>query len=345
MGGGRDPILAVPAPGADPGAGRAGAARGPDPDGSRAAAPLPPPPERWTVLSMLLWSADYLAAKGVERARLDAEHLLAHALGLRRLDLYLQHDRPLEPEEREAFRPLLKRRAAREPLQYVLGRQPFRELDLVVDPRVLIPRPETEVLVGAVLERVGGWAAEGEERALEALDVGTGSGAIALSLAREGPFARVVATDASPEALEVARINRAEAGLQDRVELRAGAGWDPLGTEERFDVVVSNPPYVAESERSALQPEVVGWEPEGALFAGPDGLDVLRVLVAGAPDRLRGGGLLALEVGAGQARGVARMLEEDGRWVEITIGRDLAGKERIVTATRAHEHQDDLEEV
>ena len=287
--------------------------------------------ETWTVLRLILWSAEYLGGKGVERARLDGEYILAHALGLGRLDLYLQYDRPLTPDELNAFRPLLKRRAAREPLQYILGSQPFRELDLEVDRRVLIPRPETEVLVGEVLD----WARAYGHGDLEALDVGTGSGAIALSLALEGPFRRVVGTDLTQDAIEVATLNRASAGLEGRVDLRLGEDYTAIAADERFDVIVSNPPYVAEGERDTLEPEVADWEPGTALFAGIDGLDVVRRLIAGAPARLRDGGLLALEVGAGQAGAVAGLLEGRGGWDGITVRADLTGRERIVMATRA----------
>lgn len=294
--------------------------------------------ETWTVLRMILWSAEYLAGKGVERARLDAEHLLAHALGLKRLDLYLQHDRPLEPAELDTFRPMLKRRAAREPLQYVLGHQPFRELDLAVDRRVLIPRPETEVLVGAVLE----WAAGRAD--LDALDVGTGSGAIALSLATEGPFGRVIATDVSGAALEVAAANRAATGLDERVELRQGEDFGCIREDERFDVIVSNPPYVAQPEAEGLEPEVVAWEPAEALFAGPDGLDVIRRLIDGAPGHLREGGLLALEVGADQPEAVAGLLTQRGAFEEVAVKADLTGRGRVVLATRRAEARTDRKE-
>jgi release factor glutamine methyltransferase len=284
---------------------------------------------------MILWSAEYLAGKGVARARLDGEYLLAHALGLERLDLYLQFDRPLTTEELDAFRPLLKRRARREPLQYILGSQAFRELDLAVDRRVLVPRPETETLVEEVLtwarERV---SREGVGHRLEALDVGTGTGAIALSLALEGPFERVVATDASGAALEVAMFNAANGGSAVAVEFREGADFDPLREGERFDVIVSNPPYVADTERAELEPEVSEWEPHEALFAGADGLDVIRRLVVGAPRWLREGGLLALEVGSGQARAVKGLIEGTRGWDDVDIRADLAGRERIVMAKR-----------
>lgn len=278
----------------------------------------------------MLWSADYLEQKGVERARLDAEYLLAHVLGIGRLEMYLQHERPLEPAELDAFRPLLKRRAAREPLQYVLGRQAFRDLDLEVGPGVLIPRPETEHLVEVVLR----WARDrGGE--LTALDVGTGSGAIALALLTEGPFERIVATDASSAALAVAERNRQATGVGGRLDLRSGAYFDPVAPGERFEVVVSNPPYVAEGERGALAPEVAEWEPAEALFAGADGLEALRRIVAGAPAVLHDCALLALEVGDGQAEAVAALVRNAREYDGVEVHTDLAGKERIVSATRA----------
>jgi release factor glutamine methyltransferase len=280
---------------------------------------------------MMKWSGTYLEGKGVERGRLEAEHLLAHALGTARLQLYLQYDRPLTAEELDGFRPLLRRRAGREPLQYILGRAAFRELDLFVDPRVLVPRPETEVLVEEVLA----WTRSIEGSGLTALDLGTGSGAIALSLVSEGPFDRVVATDASEEALEVARGNAGTAGIADRVEFRFGSLFDVVARGEQFDVVVSNPPYVAEHERPTLQPEVVTWEPPEALFGGPDGLDVIRLVVAGAGDRIRPGGLLALEVGAEQSAAVVAEAEATGEFVDVRVRRDLAGRQRVVLAERS----------
>lgn len=286
--------------------------------------------EPWTVLRLMLWSAEYLEGKGVERARLDAEYLLAHVLGIGRLEMYLQHERPLEPAELDAFRPLLKRRAAREPLQYVLGRQAFRELDLEVGPGVLIPRPETELLVEVVLR----WARD-RGGPLTALDLGTGSGAIALALLTEGPFERVVATDASAAALAVAERNRRASGVGDRLDLRVGTYFDPVAPGERFDVVVSNPPYVAEGERGTLAPEVADWEPAEALFAGADGLEALRPIVAGAPEALRESALLAVEVGDGQAETVAELARGTRAYDEVEVHVDMAGKKRIVTATRA----------
>lgn len=333
----------------------------------------PGPDEPWTVLRLVRWSADYLEGKGIERgqARLDAEHLLADALDTTRLQLYLQFDRPLTPDELAAFKPGLLRRARREPLQYVVGRAAFRELDLAVDSRVLIPRPETEELVQAVLEwareKIGAdrrparggtrlpWSKDeagsaeaaaveirtrrglrrhDEERTLRALDLGTGSGCIALSLALEGPFRSVIATDVSEDALEVARGNARDAGLDDRVTFRRGDLWDAVGASGPFDVVASNPPYVADEEAGELAPEIREHEPRSALFAGPEGTELLERLVEGAPERLEQGGLLALEVGAGQTATVAELVRSTRAFEPPRIRRDLAGRPRFVLAER-----------
>lgn len=304
-----------------PGAGAGAPARGQGRDG-----------EVWTVLRLMRWSGEYLEGKGIGRGRLEAEHLLAGALGVGRLQLYLQFDRPLTAEELDRFRPLLRRRAEREPVQYILGRAAFRELDLKVDRRVLIPRPETEVLVDEVLA----WARATGREDLSAMDLGTGSGAIALSLAGEGPFARVVGTDVSPDAIEVARTNAVGAGLEDRVEFREGSLYEALGAEERFDVVVSNPPYVTDAEMEKLEPEVRAWEPAAALSGGPDGLAVLRPIVAGAGSHLEDGGLLALEVGADQSGSVVTRLEAEGGYEDVRVRRDFTGRERMVLARRAN---------
>lgn len=291
--------------------------------GGRGEAPEGP----WTVLKLIRWSTGYLEEKGVEQPRLDAEHLLAHALGTTRLQLYLQYDRPLSPEELAAFKPLLLRRAGREPLQYVIGRTAFRELELATDRRALIPRPETEVLVEVVLD----WARG--RSGLHALDVGTGTGCIALSLALEGPFSRVVATDASPDALALAAENAEATGVE--VDLRRGSLYAPLGPGERFDVIASNPPYVAGAEAGRLAPEIRDHEPHAALFAGRRGLDVIEPLVAGAPHRLAPEGLLALEVGATQTDAVAGLIRDAAAFGEPTVHRDLTGRPRIVSARRA----------
>ena len=286
--------------------------------------------DSWTILRMILWSAEYLTDKGVEAGRLDAEWLLSAALGVDRLQLYLQYDRPLSPEEREAFKPLLRRRASREPLQYIIGRTAFRQLELKTDPRVLIPRPETEVLVQEVLD----WVSARGGSVGCVWDMGTGTGAVALSLAAEGACTKALATDVSPEALSVATDNAERHGLSGVVEFREGSLFGPLTEEERFDVIVSNPPYIAEGEKAELQPEVRDWEPAEALFAGDDGLDVIRGLVAGAPERLRAGGLLAFECGLGQSEGIVADLTATGAFTGVRVRPDLTGRPRFVMAER-----------
>lgn len=279
-------------------------------------------------LELTRLAAEHLAGRGVSDPRLDAELLLAHVLGVRRLDLYLQFERPLEPAEVAAYREAIRRRSRREPLQYITGEAHFRELVLRVDGRVLVPRPETEVLVGAVLQ----WA--GERRPGGAvLDLGTGSGAILISLLVEGRFGCGVGTDVSADALAVARENAARASVVDRVELRQGSVWEPIGDGERFDVIVSNPPYVADTEREALMPEVRDYEPSFALFAGADGLSVVREIVRGAAERLAPGGLLGLEVGPGQAAAVMELAGRHGL-AGARVVEDLAGRERVVLASR-----------
>lgn len=283
--------------------------------------------DRWTVLRLIRWSAEYLEGKGIEQGRLDAEHLLAHALDVGRLQLYLEYDRPLVPEELDRYRPLLRRRARREPLQHVIGRTTFRDLELVCDARALVPRPETELLVQLVLD----WARG--RGALTAADVGTGSGCIALALAAEGPFERVWGIDISAEALELARENAALHDPEDRVVWREGRGLAALDGEV-VDVVVSNPPYVAREEASELEPEVRDFEPDAALYAGDDGREILHGLVREAPAALAAGGLVALEVGLGQAAGLRDTLMAHGAWENVTVHEDYTGRERFVTATR-----------
>jgi release factor glutamine methyltransferase len=283
--------------------------------------------KRWTVVELIGWTAEYLGGKNVHNARLNAELLLAGVLGLKRLDLYLQFDRPLRPEELAEFKERLRRRAKREPLQYIDGTAAFRDLVLRVDPRVLIPRPETEVLVQEVLD----WARPRND--LVAVDVGTGSGAIALALATEGPFSRIVATDAQADALAAARENHAHAAPGAPVEFRLGDLLAPV-RGEAFDVVVSNPPYVGSEEAASLDPEVRDWEPATALFAGVGGLDVIRRLVPQAAEALKPGGLLALEIGAAQGAAVRGIIEETNAFGAPRVRPDLAGRDRFVLAER-----------
>jgi release factor glutamine methyltransferase len=282
----------------------------------------------WTVLELLRWTTDHFAGRGIETARLDAECLLAHALRTDRLRLYLEYDKPVDAAERARFRELVRRRAdARIPVAQLTGKKEFWSLPLCITPDVLIPRPETETLVAAVLDRLP--VAEVE---LRVLDIGTGSGALALALASERPKARVVASDVSDAALAVARVNAEALGLTNRVRLVKGDVYEPVAGE-RFDLIVSNPPYLAESEAASLAPELAH-EPRRALFAGPEGTEVLRALVAGGPDHLAEGGVLGLEIAAGQAEAATRMCRE-ANFGDVRVHRDLAGLARAVTAIRA----------
>jgi release factor glutamine methyltransferase len=275
-----------------------------------------------TVRELLGRSREYLEQKGVPSPKLDAEYLLAHVLGLRRLELYLDHDRELDPEQVDSLRELVRRRGRREPLAYVLGSWSFYGLELHCDPRALVPRPETEILVERCLALL-----EGVE-APNVVDVGTGTGAIALALAARRPDARVTAIDVSADALALAAENAALNDLAERVELLQGDLLAPV--EGRcFDLVASNPPYVAEGE--AVDPEVSGFEPQLAVFAGDAGRAILERLAAGAPAALRPGGRLVVEVGEGQAPWLAGHLAGLG-YEAVEVTRDLRGIERVVAA-------------
>jgi len=295
--------------------------------------PVDPPPEGrpWTVLHLLRWSTQYLETRGVPGARLDVELLLSDTLGMGRLELYLHFERPLEPDELSRFRPRLLERARRRPVQYILGKAAFRELELEVDERVLIPRPETEELVEAVLNRVREWGRDG----LDAVDVGTGSGAIALSLAQEGPFRRVHATDVSPDALAVAKRNAEQLGLSRRILFHEGDLLGALPTGTRVQVVVSNPPYIGEAELGGLEPEVREWEPRGALVAPGSGFQLLERLMDEAVGVLDAGGILAMEIGAGQGPQALERLRANPQWEGAVVLQDLARRDRIVMATRS----------
>ncbi len=266
-----------------------------------------------TVADVLRGATEYLAGRGVPSPRVDAELLLARALGLERIELYTQHDRPLTEREREAVRELVRRRGRREPLAYVLGEWGFRRLVLATDRRALVPRPETEIVV----ERCLAVLADVPEPRV--LDVGVGSGAIALALAQELPGARVTATDASPPALALARENAERLGIG--IELVEGDLF--AGARGPFDLVVSNPPYVVEAELPALDPEVREWEPRAALV---DHGQTER-LAAAARDALAG--WLVLETHTARADDVARLLQELG-YSEIRVTPDLTGRPRVV---------------
>ena len=280
----------------------------------------------WTVRRVLGWTSQHFEKLGLDSPRLTAELLLAHVLRTSRVRLYTDLDRPLEAAELAAYRALIARRAAGEPTQYLTGVREFYGRPFAVDPRVLIPRPETELLVEAVLQEL-------PARECRILDLCTGTGCVGITLALERPGATVVATDSSVAAAEVARANAANLGAAGRVDVRVGDLFGPVEQEPPFDVVVSNPPYVPSGEIPTLSAEVRR-EPAAALDGGEDGLDVVRRIVTGASRWLLPGGLLALEIGDRQGPAVRSLLEAAG-YGSVRIERDLARHDRLALGTHA----------
>lgn len=242
----------------------------------------------------------FFSQKNVPNAKLDTDILIAHSLGMKRLDLYLDMERPLTEQQLDMLRPLVKRRATREPLQYIIGSTDFYGLTLKVDSRALIPRQETEELVDRIVARL-------TEAPKRILDLGTGSGAIAFALASKYPEACITAIDSSTGAIALALENATALDLADRVRIIEGNWWSPIVDEASFDLIVSNPPYLTEAEMRSAEPEVVDYEPQEALVAGHDGLNDLRILLEGAPKYLCATGLLAMETGIAQSESLTAM--------------------------------------
>jgi release factor glutamine methyltransferase len=276
---------------------------------------------------VLLKSADYLRERGVPSPRLDAELLLSHALGLARLQLYLQHDRPLEEPELAALRELMRRRGQREPLAYLVGHRGFWELDFRVAPGLLVPRPDSEILVEALLARI---PAEREEPLFVA-DVGCGTGCLGLSVAAARPCVRVYAVDLNRAALACTKENAEALGLKARVALLEGDLLGPIPPERPVDWVISNPPYIPRPQLAGLQPEVARWEDRRALDGGEDGLEVIRRLIPAAFARVRCG--LVMEHAFDQG-GATRGLALAAGFGQVQTLRDLAGNERCLVALR-----------
>ena len=288
---------------------------------------------RWTLLDLLNWTTNYFERAGIESPRLNAELLLAEVTGQERVMLYARFDEELAPEERARFHGLVRRRAGREPLQYLLGRAQFYGRSFRVTPAVMVPRPETELVVEKCLAKIGTGAA-----GLRAAEVGTGSGVVAVTLACERPALRLTATDSSAAALEVARGNAERHGVADRVSFAEGHLCEPLAplAPEKLGLLVSNPPYVPTSQIEKLQPEVRDYEPRQALDGGPDGLSVVRELVPAASGLLAPGGWLVLELGEGQAQAVRDILNLTSAFEPDSIEtvRDGSGCERVMAARR-----------
>ncbi len=282
--------------------------------------------EPWTLRKILTWTTQHFEKKGVDAPRLTAEVLLAHVLKTTRVRLYVDLDRPMEKEELAAFRALIERRMAGEPTQYLTGVREFYNRPFKVDRRVLIPRPETELLVEAALHKLP------KDAPGTALDVCTGSGCIAISLAAERPQATVLATDLSQDACALARENAQALGVADRVTVLHGDLFAPLPPDARFDVVVSNPPYIASEEIPTLSAEVRR-EPHMALDGGPDGLVLLRKVIEGARRVLKPGGLLAMEIGETQGGAVKALLQAAG-YEDARVEKDLERRDRLAFGTQ-----------
>lgn len=289
--------------------------------------------KRLTIRDVLAKSEAWLAEKGVDSPRLSSQLVIAKALGLDRLKLFMDLDRPLQEAELAAIRPLLARRGAGEPVAYVLGEKEFYGLDFRVTPDVLIPRPETEMLVEEAVRRLDGTGEGGGPRLA---DFGAGSGILAVTTATLLPSALVVAVDVSPGALAVARGNAERHGVSERVAfVRADFGQAPL-RGGAFDLVLSNPPYVSEPELAQASPEVSRFEPRLALTAGPEGLDCLGPVVAEAGRVLRPGGTLLMEIGCAQGdRALALFEAGPAGWDSAVVRQDLAGLDRMVVAVKA----------
>lgn len=272
----------------------------------------------------------FLGAAGIENSRLDAELLLRHALGVAQAEFYLRLAEPMPAQAEFQFRQLLGRRARREPLAYITGRKEFWSTDFVVTPEVLIPRPETELLVELALKRTGGMV----NAPLKIVDIGTGSGAIAVCLAKELPQARITAVDISRAALQVARRNAERHGVADRIRFAQGDFLAPVAEEaESFDLMIANPPYIRTEDLAQLAPEIRLWEPAAALDGGADGLDSYRRLARQCHRCLASGGDLLLEIGDGMAKAVGEILARAGCYESAALFRDYAGRDRVL-ATR-----------
>ncbi len=300
------------------------------------------PAATWTIVALLRWTTGYFEAKGVAEPRASAEILLAHTLGLNRLDLYLRHDQPLTPEELARFKALIVRRRLGEPVAYLTGHKEFWSLDFLVTPATLIPRPETEVLVEAVLDvfRGGGQGAGNLPspvpplKSLLALDVGAGSGAVVVALAKELPNLHWVAVDISEAALQVARENARLHEAAERISFVQGDLLWQFRPGPWFDLIAANLPYVPRPEWEQLPREIREYEPQEALLGGEDGIDLLERLCREAHKYLRAGGWLALEVGAGQAERVMGFLDESGAYDTLKAVKDYQDIPRVVLARR-----------
>lgn len=279
--------------------------------------------DQWTVRRILDWTMGYLKEQGSEAPRLEAEVLLAHARNCKRIQLYTQFDQPLTPHERSVMRELVKRRGAAEPVAYLVGHKEFFSLDFHTPPGVLVPRPETEVLVGAALDAIKQWPQP------QVLDLCTGTGCVAIAIAKNSPQAQLTAVELHDVPFATARKNLERHELEKRVQLLQGSLWEPLPVDAKFHVIVSNPPYVATGELADLPRDIRDHEPRAALDGGQDGLDVIRQIIDDSPLRLLPSGRLMIELSPEQSETVKSLMSERG-FKEVRAHNDLAGRPRVV---------------
>ncbi|MBN1852812.1 MAG: peptide chain release factor N(5)-glutamine methyltransferase [Pirellulales bacterium] len=289
----------------------------------------------WTIGRLLQWTADYFQKQGIDSPRLDAEVLLAKARGCERIDLYTAFHEPAGAPLREAFRDLVRRRVSGTPVAYLVGHREFYSMSFAVSPTVLIPRPETESLVVAALDRAKTIRAGScEPHPLEIADVGTGSGAIAIALARHAQPCRVTAIDICPAALQVARNNAERLGVTEWTEWVESDLFSSVPGGRRYHLIVSNPPYVTEAEFETLPKDIRDHEPKMALVSGPRGTEVIERLVATSTDWIRPGGWLLCEIGPAIATAARECFQSVPGWEFVASHRDLAGHERVIEARR-----------
>lgn len=287
----------------------------------------------WTILRLLNWTARYFGEHAVENPRLDAEVLLGHVLKINRLNLYLNYDKPLKKDELTEYRNLIKRRIKREPLQYIIGYQEFWSSKFKVDKGVMIPRPETEILVEEALNVFP--QATSSTPTVNILELGTGSGAISISLAKELRAGTIIATDISYAALKIARENAKLQGVEKQATFLQGSLFSPVKEREGFfDLVISNPPYIRREDIEYLQPEVRDFEPRIALDGGEEGLKFYRQILPQVGKYLVRGGWLMLEVGKGQFEKVVTLMEHTGEFHPALVVKDLSGIERVIKAQK-----------
>jgi release factor glutamine methyltransferase len=286
--------------------------------------------EPWTIGRLLSWTTDFLRQHGADSPQLDAQLLLAHARHCRRIELFTSYHDVASDDVRREFRELVRQRAAGKPVAYLTGSREFYSLEFRITPDVLIPRPETEFVVVALLDLVK--ARDATAPAVTIADVGTGSGILATCAALHVPQSRVWATDISPEALKVAKENCQRHAVAERIEFREGDLLNPVATDVPFDFVLSNPPYVSEQEYAELPRDVREYEPRQALVAGPTGVEVIARLVPQAAERLRPGAWLLLEISPMIEGAVHALIARDGRYESSSTIFDLAGRARVIRA-------------